>query len=74
MSEAWGLVKGMKASFWGAAIVIGHHLPGRRTRSPASSWVRCSTSLPRAWPVRSYKAVFNMIVGGLLAPLTLGLE
>ena len=23
MDEAWGLVKGMKASFWGAAIVIG---------------------------------------------------
>ena len=23
MDEAWRLVKGMKASFWGAAIVIG---------------------------------------------------
>jgi uncharacterized membrane protein len=73
MSEAWGLVKGMKASFWGAAIVIGiiYLVFDALTGVVVGQVLHVP---PEGVAGQIYKAVFNMIVGGLLAPLTLGLE
>jgi hypothetical protein len=73
MNEAWRLVKGMKASFWGAAIVVGIvYLVFEAINGVVVSHVLDVP--PDGLAGQVYKGVLNMIVGGLLTPLTLGLE
>ena len=54
MSEAWRLVKGMKASFWGAAIVVGliYLVFDALTGVVVGQVLQVP---PRAWPVRPTK-------------------
>ena len=69
MSEAWQLVRGMKASFWGAAVVLGLlHLLGE---------VICSAifGMFLTQPVSLLvQGILNTVVGALLTPLTMGLQ
>jgi hypothetical protein len=68
MDEAWRLVKGMKASFWGAAIVVGviyvafdlivGLIAGMFTETP--NWL--------------VKQAFRAVVGVLMTPFTMGLQ
>ena len=73
MSEAWRLVKGMKASFWGAAIVVGliYLVFDALTGVVVGQVLHVP---PEGAAGQAYKGILNMIVGGLLTPFTLGLE
>jgi hypothetical protein len=69
MSEAWALVKGMKASFWGAGIVV------------ALIYIVLETILSIAIspfisdkPNVVVKQGFNLVVGALLTPITMGMS
>jgi hypothetical protein len=69
MGEAWQLVKGMKASFWGAAVVVGviylafdaivGLIVGMFFTGPPNAFV---------------KQVFRGVVGVLMTPFTMGLQ
>jgi hypothetical protein len=69
MDEAWQLVKGMKASFWGAAIVIGLiYLVFE---------VICGLILVMfisEEPGALVKQTFRGVVGALMTPFTMGLQ
>jgi hypothetical protein len=69
MDEAWALVKGMKASFWGAAIVVG------------IIYVVVSTVFGVIFvvvvgdqPSAAAKQLFNQVVAVLMTPFTMGLQ
>ena len=69
MDEAWGLVKGMKASFWGASIVIG-------LIYIAVTMIFGSILLVvmGEQPSQIVSAIYNGFLGALIAPLTLGMS
>jgi hypothetical protein len=69
MDEAWRLVKGMKASFWGAAIVIG--LIYLVVSTLASLILTVFLHSPANTIV---KQIFNSVVGVLMTPFTMGLH
>jgi hypothetical protein len=75
MSEAWRLTKGFKASFWGAAvliyllaliplIVMGMLMGAMATPGAAGAVAKPNFLL---------QIVFNLVVGTLMAPLTMGM-
>ena len=68
MDEAWKLVKGMKASFWGAAIVIGLIYLVVDTVFGLVLGAFFSEQPPLV-----LRTVYNGFVGALLTPLTLGM-
>jgi hypothetical protein len=69
MDEAWRLVKGMKASFWGAAVLIGLIY----MVASAMVGVLVMTLLPNGTNA-VVRQVFNSVLNILLTPLTVGLE
>jgi hypothetical protein len=69
MDEAWTLVKGMKASFWGAAVVIGIiYLIVDTVGSVVLAMIVGEN------PNTLVKSVHSAIVGVVMTPLTMGLE
>ena len=69
MDEAWRLVKGMKASFWGAAIVVG--IIYLAFDAIAGFAVGMFFSGP---PNAFVKQAFRGVVGVLMTPFTMGLQ
>jgi uncharacterized membrane protein len=68
MDEAWQLVKGMKASFWGAAILVGLiYLLGDTILSVLFGIF--VTKQPNAL----VRQVFKSAVGALMTPVTMGM-
>lgn len=69
MKDAWRMVRGMKAPFWGAVIVLGLlRLIGETV---------CSTIFGMfltAPPGPVMQLVLNSVVGALMTPLTMGLQ
>ena len=71
MEEAWQLVKGMKATFWSAAVLIG-----------IIEWIANSTYqgifafiIPsNGWPSVVAQQLLNGLAGALLTPVTMGLS
>lgn len=71
MDEAWRLVKGMKATFWSAAVLIG-----------IIQWIANAAYerifaffLPsNAWTMVVAKQLLNGLAGALLTPVTMGLS
>jgi hypothetical protein len=69
MDEAWRLVKGMKATFWGAAVVVGLiYLVVDVVGGILVS--RFVTAEPNV----AVKQVFNSIEGAVMTPFTMGLQ
>ena len=68
MDEAWQLVKGMKASFWGAAVLIGV------IYMVAGAMVGLVAGLFGAEDNMILRGVLNALVAVLMAPLTMGLQ
>ena len=73
MGEAWRLVKGMKASFWGASIVVGliYGVFGEIFGFVVGQFLDIP---PDGLASQVYGGILNGIVGALMTPLTLGLE
>ena len=69
MDEAWTLVKGMKASFWGAAIVIGIIYLVFSTVCAIIFGL-----VVGGQPNALVKQLFNQIVAVLMTPFTMGLQ
>jgi len=68
LDESWKLIKGIKASFWGAAIVVGLIFMAVE--------VVCGMLLVAVMgdqPSQIVSAVVNGLVGALLAPFTMGI-
>ena len=68
MSEAWGLAKGFKATFWGAGIVI--YLMAIVS---GLIWGRISLGIFGAHANPIGPAIFNGLIGALMMPLFVGL-
>ena len=69
MEEAWQLVKGMKASFWGAAIVIG--LIYLVVDTIGALILGMFLTEP---PNGLVKQIFKGLMGALTTPFTMGLQ
>jgi hypothetical protein len=69
MDEAWQLVKGMKASFWGAAIVIGLIYLVFETICALILGMFLTEE-----PNFAVKRIFEGVVGALMTPFTMGLQ
>jgi uncharacterized membrane protein len=68
MSEAWGLVKGFKGTFWAAGIVI--YL---MTIVSILIWTRISMAIFSGHPGTIGPAIFNGLIGAFMAPLYVGM-
>jgi len=68
MDESWRLIKGMKASFWGAAIVIG------LIYLAVSMMGGIILVLIGGAPNAIVKQVFNSFLGVLMTPFMMGLQ
>jgi len=68
LDESWKLIKGIKASFWGAAIVVGLIFMVVEMVFGMLLVVAMGDQ-----PNQIVSAVFNGLVGALLAPLTMGI-
>lgn len=68
MSEAWGLVKGFKGTFWAAGIVI--YL---MTIVSILIWTRISMAIFAGHPGTIGPAIFNGLIGAFMAPLYVGM-
>ena len=71
MDEAWRLVKGMKGTFWGAAIVIGIIY---LLLSTIFGFVIGQVVPADALDVMLVKQTINGVIGALLTPVTMGLS
>jgi hypothetical protein len=69
MSEAWDLIKGMKASFWGAAVVIGIIYVVFETIAAIALGLFLTNDANLL-----VRQTFNAVIGALMTPLTMGLQ
>jgi len=68
LDESWKLIKGIKASFWGAAIVVG--LIFILVQAVVGMLLVVAMGNQ---PNQIFSALFNGLIGALLAPLTMGI-
>jgi hypothetical protein len=72
MSEAWQLVKGLKASLWGALIVVG--VIGGVVQIMAALILGLLIGNETSVSNVVVKQLFNLLIGALMTPLTMGLQ
>jgi len=70
MNEAWRLVKGMKGTFWGAAIVLGIIFIVFQALCGVL-FVAVISKITDSWIV---KQVFNGLMGALMTPFLIGMQ